>query len=57
MLDQAFAEVYTKFKLHFYRKVFSRFQSREAGMTMFSCGSELSLLAAGLRNTVAHIKG
>ena len=33
MLDQAFAEVYTKFKLHFYRKVFSRFQSREAGMT------------------------
>ena len=32
-------------------------RAREAGMTMFSCGSELSLLAAGLRNTVAHIKG
>ena len=33
MLDQAFAEVYTKFKLHFYRQVFGRFQIREAGMT------------------------
>lgn len=33
MLDQAFAEVYTKFKLHFYRKVFGRFQSREASLT------------------------
>ncbi len=33
MLDQAFAEVYTKFKLHFYRQVFGRFQMREAGMT------------------------
>ena len=31
-------------------------RAREAGMTMFSCGSELSLLAAGLRNAVAHIK-
>ncbi len=33
MLDQAFAEVYTKFKLHFYQKVFGRFQSREASLT------------------------
>lgn len=31
-------------------------RAREAGMTMFSCGSELSLLAAGLRATVARIK-
>ncbi len=33
MLDQKFAEVYSKFKLHFYQKVFSRFQEREASLT------------------------
>ncbi len=33
MLDQSFSEVYTKFKLHFYRSVFSRFQDREASLT------------------------
>ena len=33
MLDQAFNQVYTKFKLHFYQAVFSRFQSREASLT------------------------
>lgn len=33
MLDQAFAEVYSKFKLHFYKKVFSRFEDREASLT------------------------
>ena len=33
MLEQAFNEVYTKFKLHFYRAVFGRFQTREASLT------------------------
>lgn len=33
MLEQAFADVYSKFKLHFYQKVFSRFQAREASLT------------------------
>ena len=33
MLDRAFSEVYTKFKLHFYRAVFGRFQQREASLT------------------------
>ena len=33
MLDEAFDRVYTKFKLHFYRSVFSRFQDREASLT------------------------
>ena len=33
MLEQAFADVYSKFKIHFYQKVFSRFQSREASLT------------------------
>ena len=33
MLDQAFQQVYTKFKLHFYQQVFSKFESREATLT------------------------
>lgn len=33
MLEQAFSDVYTKFKLNFYRKVFSRFEDREASLT------------------------
>lgn len=33
MLDQAFSQVYTKFKLHFYQQVFSRFEKREATLT------------------------
>ena len=28
MLDQAFEQVYNKFKLHFYQKIFSRFEDR-----------------------------
>ena len=33
MLDESFNRVYTKFKLHFYRSVFSSFQDREASLT------------------------
>ena len=33
MLEQAFADVYSKFKLHFYKNVFDRFQEREASLT------------------------
>ena len=33
VLDVAFERVYTKFKLHFYRAVFGRFQKREASLT------------------------
>ena len=33
MLEQAFIKVYTKFKLQFYRSVFSRFGNREASLT------------------------
>ena len=33
MLKYAFFNVYTKFKLHFYRAVFARFQKREASLT------------------------
>ncbi len=33
MLQEAFTEVYTKFKLHFYQKVFERLMDREATLT------------------------
>lgn len=33
MLDQAFSQVYTKFKLHFYQQIFSKFENREATLT------------------------
>ncbi len=33
MLDQAFNQVYTKFKLHFYQQIFNKFESREATLT------------------------
>lgn len=33
MLEQAFFNVYTKFKLHFYQEIFTRFQNREASLT------------------------
>ena len=33
MLDRNFSRVYTKFKLHFYRAVFGKFQKREATLT------------------------
>lgn len=33
MLKYAFFNVYTKFKLHFYKEIFQRFQSREASLT------------------------
>jgi DNA-binding MarR family transcriptional regulator len=32
-LMAAFLDVYTRFKLHFYRKIFSRFELREASLT------------------------
>ncbi len=33
MLEMAFSNVYTKFKLHLYRAVLGRFQQREASLT------------------------
>ncbi|NLL38490.1 MAG: MarR family transcriptional regulator [Clostridiales bacterium] len=33
MLEVLFAEVYAKFKLNFYRRIFSRFETREASLT------------------------
>ena len=33
VLEKSFDRIYTKFKLHFYQAVFSRFQDREASLT------------------------
>lgn len=33
MLQDSFNNIYTKFKLHFYRKVFERWQDQEASLT------------------------
>lgn len=33
MLEKSFSKVYSKFKLHFYKKVFERLQDREASLT------------------------
>ena len=33
VLQQAFTRVYSKFKLHFYQKVFEKFKDREATLT------------------------
>ena len=33
VLEKKFIRVYTKFKLHFYRETFARFQNREASLT------------------------
>ena len=47
MLDQAFFNVYTKFKLHFYQEIFQRFQNREASLTTVETFCMESILALG----------
>ena len=45
MLEKSFDQVYTKFKLHFYRTVFGRFQKREATLIVISHPERISDLA------------
>ena len=47
MLNQAFNEVYTKFKLHFYQEIFRRFQDREASLTTVEAFCMESIMALG----------
>ena len=47
MLDQAFNTVYTTFKLHFYQKVFSRFENREATLTTVESFCMEGIMALG----------
>ena len=47
MLEQAFFNVYTKFKLHFYQEIFRRFQDREASLTTVETFCMESIMALG----------
>lgn len=47
MLRDAFFTVYTKFKLHFYKEIFQRFQSREASLTTVETFGMETILALG----------
>ena len=47
MLKQSFFEVFTKFKLHFYQEIFTRFQNREASLTTVETFCMETILALG----------
>lgn len=47
MLKYAFFNVYTKFKLHFYQEIFTRFQNREASLTTVETFCMETILALG----------
>lgn len=47
MLKSSFFTVYTKFKLHFYKEIFQRFQNREASLSTMETFSMETILALG----------
>ena len=47
MLENAFFTGYTKFKLHFYKEIFQRFQTREASLTTVETFSMECIKALG----------
>ncbi len=47
MLEEAFSNVYTKFKIHFYQKVFLRFENREATLTTVESFCMEGIMALG----------
>ena len=47
MLRDAFFNVYTKFKLHFYKEIFQRFQSREASLSTVETFCMETIMALG----------
>jgi len=47
MLKNAFFNVYTKFKVHFYQEIFQHFQTREASLTMVETLCVETILALG----------
>lgn len=59
MLEKAFSDVYTKFKLHFYRAVFGRFQKREASLTTVEtfCMEIIMALGKPTVNEFSHFVG
>ena len=47
MLRNAFNTVYVKFKLHFYKEIFEKFQQREASLTTVEVFCMETILALG----------
>lgn len=47
MLKKSFFNVYTKFKLHFYKEIFQRFQTREASLTTVETFCMETIMALG----------
>jgi DNA-binding MarR family transcriptional regulator len=47
MLKDAFLNVYTKFKLHFYQEIFAHFQDREANLTTVETFCAETIMALG----------
>ena len=47
MLSNAFKTVYAKFKLHFYKEIFEKFQQREASLTTVEVFCMETILALG----------
>ena len=49
MLEEAFNRVYTKFKLNLYKKIFNRFENREATLTAVEtfCASGVTPMVLG----------
>ena len=47
MLEKAFQDVYTEFKLHFYQNVFQRFATREATLTTVESFCMEGIMAMG----------
>ena len=55
MLEKAFNDVYTKFKLHFYQNVFQRFATREATLTTVESFCMEGIMAMGEPNAAYKI--
>ena len=47
VLKKSFFDIYTKFKLHFYKEIFHRFQDREASLTTVETFCMETILALG----------
>lgn len=56
MLKDAFLNVYTKFKLHFYQEIFQRFENREASLTTVETFCMETIMALG-KPTVNEFAG
>lgn len=53
MLEKVFSSVYTKFKMHFYQKVFQRCEDKESSLTTVEAFCMEGILAMG-RPTIAQ---